>query len=121
MATSGDGAAGSPDAAAILVLLTLVPALEEIVFRGGLQGWLEGRELGRHVIASGVDVAVLLTSLGFALTHLLHVPIEIAVWLFVPSVVLGRMRQIYGTLWAPIGLHAWYNGCLLAMSIVVTR
>jgi len=102
----------------------IAPVAEEILFRGfALTAW---RRL------AGARAAVIRTSILFVLAHVLFVsgdtfgdtaalafvggagriPIAFALgWLFVRS----------GSLWAPIGLHAAFNGSLILIAELATR
>lgn len=92
-----------------LVLAVLVyPPLEEIVFRGWLQGSLAERfspSPGRF----GVSRANLAASSIFALLHLIqHSPLH-AAGVFVPSLLFGLFFERHRSLSSPILLHGWYN------------
>lgn len=95
---------GSPWLFAHLVLVT--PVLEEIVFRGLIQGWLS-----RHITARWgvVSAANLVTSLLFMALHLPRHPSVWAVAVFGPSLVFGYFRERHGSLASPIALHMFYN------------
>ena len=90
-----------------LLLVLAYPVLEEVVFRGLVQGvfaqYVPGRLLGPVTRANA------LTSLVFAASHLLyHAPLWAAL-IVVPSLVFGWARERYASLIAPILLHVWYN------------
>lgn len=92
-----------------LLMATLVyPPLEEIVFRG----WLQGSLLQRPALVSrmyGISCANLLASLAFALLHLLnHSPFH-AAGVFVPSLLFGLFYERHQRLSSPMLLHGWYN------------
>lgn len=88
-----------------LAIFTLVPLLEEILFRGFLQNWIH-RCFGRNF-------AILLTSIIFAFFHFSFSQqwqnIELLGSIFVLSLFLGYLYEQEGTLLAPIGLHAIFN------------
>jgi len=94
--------------AQFLLLVVVYPVLEEIVFRGALQGWLRSRSWGmtqwRHV-----TVANVITSVVFALTHLIVNPVYLSVAVFIPSLIFGYFRDRYDQLHASIVLHVFYN------------
>jgi len=91
-----------------LQVALLYPVLEEIVFRGALQGYLQERLAGRQV--GGVSLANLLTSLLFSLTHLIFRSATTAMLVFLPSLIFGYFRERDGGLRIPIALHCYYNG-----------
>lgn len=94
--------------ALFLSVAVLYPALEEVVFRGGLQTLLLGRPLGK-VSWHRLTLANVVTSLVFATLHLLmHAPLW-ALAAFFPSLVFGYFRERHASLATPIGLHIFYN------------
>ncbi|MBA3816949.1 MAG: CPBP family intramembrane metalloprotease, partial [Parachlamydiaceae bacterium] len=94
----------------VIEIVTIVPAIEEFIFRGLLQTWLKGK--------LGVISAILITSLIFALFHFSFGQgidnIELVLSLFILSCFLGFVRERQQSLWASIGLHSTFN----AISIV---
>lgn len=92
----------------VLQLVLVYPVLEELVFRGALQGWLRSHDWALRSWHS-VTVANLLTSAVFMLAHLLVNPGPIALLVFVPSLVFGYFRDRYDRLHACILLHMFYN------------
>ena len=86
-------------AVAFLSLVVIAPVAEEVLFRGYL--------LGKLRKSVPVWVAVILTSLLFALVHFQW---NVALDTFALSVVLCLLRLFSKSLWAPILLHAMKNG-----------
>ena len=90
----------------IFCIVFLVPMVEELLFRGFLQTWFR-RFLGRVT-------ALLLTSLIFAVVHFApsqgSANFELICSLFALSCFLGFIYERQQTLWAPIALHATFNG-----------
>lgn len=84
---------------AFFSLVILAPIAEEILFRGYLFG-----KLRKH---APVWVAILITSLLFAFVHFQW---NVAIDVFVLSIVLCLLRLRTGSLWAPIVLHMIKNG-----------
>lgn len=97
-----------------IVLLVLVrPVLEEVVFRGLVQGNLLHISWGRRQWM-GFTVANAVTSLLFSLVHVFYHPILMASLVFVPSMIFGYFRDRYkGRLLPSMILHAYYNGGFL--------
>lgn len=90
----------------LLLVLLILPVLEEIVFRGLLLDVLTRRfrqRLGR------LSVANLLTSLVFAAVHLIHSAPGWALLVFFPSLVFGYLKERHGSLLSPILMHIFYN------------
>ncbi len=91
------------------MLVAVYPLLEEIVFRGALQGWLRTFHWGAHGWGP-LTYANMLTSFVFAGLHgWAHPPLMAALVLF-PSLVFSYFRDRDNQLRIPIGLHGFYNG-----------
>ena len=100
---------GFLDSIEIKIFLTLVlvyPILEEIIFRGFLHPIL-----AKHLNHSWsvITLANLLTSLVFALTHLINHPPIWAMATFIPSLAYGYSLERAKHISAPIILHCTYN------------
>lgn len=96
-------------------IIFLVPLLEEILFRGFLQTSLRGR--------MGAFGAIACTSIIFALFHYSSSQgtsnLEIVGSLFVLSCFLGFLYERQGSLWASVGLHAFFN--LISILFLLTQ
>ena len=92
-------------------LLLVQPVLEELVFRGILQGQAlrltalngEPRRLGP------VTLANVLVTLGFVALHLYAQPLLWALAVAGPSLVLGHLRERLGSVWPAMLVHVIYN------------
>ena len=84
------------------------PFLEELVFRGWLQGWLGKYPSGRQRIGP-VSWANLVTSVVFAGCHLVNHPPVWALAVLPPSLIFGFFRDKYQRLTPAIILHVFYN------------
>ena len=97
----------------LIQFLLVAPVLEELVFRGLLQDVLTASRSGRPRFgAAGVgpfSLANVITSAVFAACHLPHHPPLLACAVFLPSLVFGRVKEMYDSLLPPIALHSWYN------------
>lgn len=91
-----------------LYLGILYPCVEELLFRGLLQGWLLERERFRRQWR-GLTLANLLASGLFTALHFLAHPPLAAVSVLAPSLIFGYFRDRHGSLHAPILLHVYYN------------
>lgn len=103
-------------------LLLVQPVLEELVFRGILQGQAlrltalhgEPRRLGP------VTLANVLVTVGFVALHLRAQPLAWALAVAGPSLMLGHLRERLGSVWPAMLVHAFYNtgfgltACLVA-------
>jgi membrane protease YdiL (CAAX protease family) len=104
--------AGQPldDAPALILLVLVYPVLEEILFRGAVQGFLGRRWVARR--GSSLTRANLVTSILFAATHIAWKGDLVAGAVFFPSLVFGYFRERHATLTSPILLHIFYNAGL---------
>jgi len=105
-------AQGWQSAANVWMLLLVSPLLEELAFRGTLQGLLLQSRWGviRHGLISHAN---LLTAALFGLTHALLLGHSLALLTFFPGLLFGFFRERYQTLWPVIALHSYYNAGLL--------
>jgi membrane protease YdiL (CAAX protease family) len=101
---------------ALLVIGLLFPVLEELAFRGLIQGYL----LQKSALSSrstGVTGANAITSLLFAVLHLISQPVGLAALIFFPSLVFGELRDRFNSTLPPILMHVYYNiGLMLVLS-----
>ncbi|HFC53432.1 MAG TPA: JDVT-CTERM system CAAX-type protease [Gammaproteobacteria bacterium] len=96
------------NAGRLLLLCVVYPVVEELAFRGWLQGWLRRFAAARRSLG-GVSGANLLTSLLFVAAHFLYHPPAWAAAVFVPSLVFGWFRDRYQSVVPGILLHIIYN------------
>jgi len=92
-------------------LLLVQPFLEELVFRGLLQG-----QALRLITADGqprrwgpLTIANILVTVAFVALHLRAQPLAWALAVAAPSLVLGHLRERTGSVWPPMLVHAFYN------------
>lgn len=92
-------------------LLLVQPLLEELVFRGLLQGWLLDllRRRNGPWRLGPLTLANLLVSGAFVLLHLRAQPLAWALAVAAPSLVFGLLRERHGSIWPPVLVHAVYN------------
>jgi membrane protease YdiL (CAAX protease family) len=87
------------------------PAVEELLFRGILQGEvlrLTTRE-ARTLRVGPVTWANVLVTLVFVAMHLLAQPLIWALAVIVPSLVFGHLRERFASVWPAVLVHAVYN------------
>lgn len=90
----------------LLLAVAVYPALEETVFRGGVQPWLADR---LSAAWGPLTAANALTSIAFTGLHFLFHPPLWALGVLIPSLLFGFFRERHGGLFSPILLHAVYN------------
>ncbi len=92
----------------VLSLCLVQPLIEELIFRGVLQG-----ELLRHIWGSkkwsGISAANAATSSAFMALHFLSHPPLWALSVIVPSLLFGHFRERHSSLYPPLALHIYYN------------
>jgi membrane protease YdiL (CAAX protease family) len=89
-------------------LLLWQPFVEELLFRGLIQGYLARTESGARTKA-GISLANIATSCVFALVHLVHQPPAWALAVFFPSLLFGYFRDRTGSIWPSLLLHVIFN------------
>jgi len=102
---------GTQEQVSWLLLASLIlwqPLVEEVLFRGVLQGALLRSPRGIRRIA-GLTVANIATSIAFVLVHLVHQPVPWALGVFLPSLLFGLVRERSGSLWPPLLMHVLFN------------
>jgi membrane protease YdiL (CAAX protease family) len=105
----------------VLSLVLWQPLVEELLFRGVLQGQLYKHAWARLAVC-GISVANLATSLLFMLAHLAYHTPAWAIAVLLPSLVFGYFRDRYQQVLPSMLLHAAYNGCyLVAGAVLHTR
>ena len=95
------------------ILALAAPVLEELVFRGAIQGAALRAPLGRRS-AFGISLANILAASLFATLHFFSHQSPAALLTFFPGVVFGFFRDRYGSVVPAIALHAYFNLGLLA-------
>jgi membrane protease YdiL (CAAX protease family) len=99
--------------ALIFSLVIWQPLVEELLFRGFIQGRLRERHWARHSFFS-LSTANYLTTLMFVVAHLVNHSIPWAIAVAAPSLVFGYFRDRQGHIYSSIALHSAYNACYLA-------
>jgi uncharacterized protein len=84
------------------------PIIEELLFRGCLQGWLLMYGWGPRSLI-GISIANILTSLVFAGAHLATHSLPWALSTLFPSLLFGVLRDRFGSILPPLALHIVYN------------
>jgi len=93
--------------AAWLSFVVMQPLLEELAFRGLLQGQL--LRLGATQRMGPASLANWVTTAAFVAAHLFEQPPVWALAVAVPSLVFGHLRERLASVWPAVLLHAVYN------------
>jgi len=99
-----------------VVFVVSVSIVEEVLFRGFLQGWLLRRASLKYTLFH-FSRANWLTSLAFAAAHAWTRAPELVPGYFAVGMVLGYFRERYNGILVPVLLHSYYNLGLLFFSI----
>jgi uncharacterized protein len=110
----------SAEFAAVQLVVVALP--EELFFRGLLLGLLEKRfPPTRRILGGGVGIALVLSSLAFAMIHLPKDGDPRALATFFPGLVFGWMRSATGSILASTLTHAASNIVVRALDLAVLR
>ena len=90
------------------MLVLLQPVLEELLFRGLIQGKLLTWNWGKRQFA-GFTLANLATSLLFTALHFASHPPLWAAGVLLPSMLFGYFRDRHDSVYPAIALHVFYN------------
>jgi len=119
LASQGPNALSAEFAAVQLVVVALP---EELFFRGMLLGLLEQRfPPARRVLGGGIGLALVLSSLAFAMIHLPKDGDPRALATFFPGLLFGWMRSATGSILASTVTHAASNILVRFLELAVLR
>lgn len=96
---------------AFIALAIIAPIAEELIFRG----WMYGKLREKMKTWYGVLFAMLLVS---ALFGFLHGQWNVAITVGFMSLIMCALREVTGTIWAPIIVHMLKNGIAAFMLFV---
>lgn len=102
-----------PDWRIAFSFLLWQPLVEEMLFRGVVQGSARRQAWGVRAVL-GISLANVVTSLVFMVAHLVQHPPLWALAVLAPSLVFGYVRDRYGHILPSLILHIAYNACYLA-------
>lgn len=104
---AGDRMWVSATLTALMTFVVVQPIVEEMVFRGALQGHLLDRGWTRRI--GPVSSANLAATTVFAALHLLAQPPAWAIAVAVPSLIFGHLRERLASVLPSMALHVIYN------------
>ena len=88
--------------------MLLFPVLEEIVFRGLIQGYLVKKTISYNYYL-GITWANWLTTFLFCATHFVTRSWLVAILVFIPSLLLGTLRDKRFSIKVLAGIHVYWN------------
>lgn len=94
--------------------IVLIPLIEELVFRGWLQGRLRRARKCRSAWL-GISCANAVVAGVFALAHVFTHPPLWALLVVFPALVFGYFRERHNSVLPAIVLHIYYNGGYFAL------
>lgn len=97
-----------------LYLAVAAPVMEELAFRGALQGWFLDYRWGRRRWL-GLTGANRIVSVLFTAVHFLYHPPLWALAVLAPSLIFGHLRDRTKSVWPGVALHVIYNGGYFAL------
>jgi len=93
---------------ALAMLVLLKPLMEELLFRGLIQGKLLAYAWGRRPLV-GLTRANLTSSAVFTMLHFTSHPPLWAIGVLLPSLLFGYFRDRHDSIYPAIALHIFYN------------
>lgn len=96
----------------LFLMIVWQPLIEELFFRGVLQGQLIQKKWFAHQYW-GLSRANVLVSLLFVLAHIFAHSMLWALAVFLPSLVFGWFRDRYQCIYPALVLHSFYNAVLV--------
>ena len=106
-----------PGLAALASLILLQPVLEELLFRGLLQGRLRASAWGRRQFG-GFTLANMIVTLLFTALHFINHPPLWAAGVLLPSLLYGYFRDRHDNVAPAIALHVFYNAGYFLLPLI---
>lgn len=104
----------------LLSLIIWQPLVEEVLFRGILQGQFAKREWGRSSWL-GISGANLVASILFVVIHMINSSPLFALTVIAPSLVFGYFRDYCNSVYPSIIIHAAYNAMVFVGLIMIGK
>lgn len=102
----------------LLSVLIWQPFIEELLFRGIIQGQLFKFSWGQRSFFN-LTAANIVTSVLFVGMHMIHTPPLWSLLIFIPSVLFGYFRDTYNSIYPSMVLHSAYN-VMVAVGLLLT-
>ena len=92
----------------LLSLIIWQPFIEEVLFRGIIQGQIRKQDWGK-LSWSGISSANAITSVLFVIVHMINSTPAFALTVLAPSLVFGYFRDYCNSIYPSIIIHSSYN------------
>lgn len=96
----------------VLSVVLWYPLVEELTFRGGIQGALLQYPAFRRRRV-GISMANLAAASGFVAWHWFYQGGVLVLAVLPPALIFGYFRDRFGSIYASVCLHGWYNATFL--------
>ena len=96
----------------LVSVLIWQPLIEELLFRGIIQGQLSKYNWGQHALFK-ITTANIVTSVLFVGMHMLYGPTIWSLTIFIPSFLFGYFRDTCNSVYPSMILHSVYNSIVV--------
>lgn len=96
----------------LVSILIWQPLIEELLFRGIIQGQLSRQQWGQQALFK-ITAANIVTSILFVAVHMLNNPPIWSLTIFIPSLLYGYFRDRFNSVYPAMILHSAYNGTVI--------
>jgi len=103
----------------LISVLIWQPLIEELLFRGIIQGQLSKRKWGQQSLLN-ITVANMVTSALFVAIHMLNTSPIWSLTIFIPSLLYGYFRDAFKSVYPAMILHSIYN-FIVIIGLVIYR
>lgn len=102
----------SSDISVLFWMLLFYPVIEELAFRGFIQELIASKMV-KYPSFYFLSTANIITSILFAMIHLVYYPFYWAILVFFPSLIFGYFKDRFQRIMPSIILHSFYNASAL--------
>lgn len=96
----------------LISLIIWQPLIEELLFRGIIQGQFSLQGWGQQVVLK-ITVANMVTSVLFVALHMLNNPPIWSLTILLPSLLFGYFRDTFKSVYPSMVLHSAYNSMVI--------
>ena len=96
----------------LVSVLIWQPFIEELLFRGVIQGQVSKYKWGQAKILH-ITSANIITSFLFVAIHLFNSPLLWSLAIFIPSLLYGYFKDMFNSVYPAIVLHGVYNALVI--------